>query len=126
MVIDNEDNEDLVEFDCNEVPGGCVDEETGCAINAQEQCEANDGVWIHDPDSGIECACFGCTTVGNDNYNQYATNDCGDIEYGSSTQCDDDGGLCLCCKDETTNTGVGCTDMTACNYDEDATQINRE
>ncbi len=118
IIIDDPDNEGWIEDD---VDGGGGTDPDGCQAGAQEQCEANDGVWIHDPENGIECACFGCTTVGNDNYNPYATNDCGDIEYGSSTECDDDGGLCLCCKDETTNTGIGCTDMTACNYDEDAT-----
>ena len=113
---------------CNYGTGGGdfeidIEDEWEELITDESLCTDAGGVWVNDPDAGIVEECFGCTTYGNENYNPYATIDCSDaIGYPNSGygQCDDDGGTCICCKDETTETGVGCTDMTACNFDEDA------
>lgn len=105
-----------------------VDEERGCldpaACNYDAEAEFSDG-------SCEFTSCAGCTDPLACNYNEAATIDngtCSNPEqlYGSSlVDCD---GICLndndgdgiCDEDEQ----GGCTDETACNYDEEATEDN--
>ena len=91
-----------------------------------QNCEESGGLYMFLGDMH----CVGCTTVGNESYNPQATVNCGDVQNlpgaPEQYQCVSDIETyplaeCECCKPVVTDDIIGCTDMTACNYNENAT-----